>query len=58
MIMKKTYIKPATLLTKVGMDKMILTVSDPNVTLNSGGSVNAANVESRRGGLWDEDEDE
>ena len=55
--MKKIYIKPSTLLTKVGVRHMIC-ASDPNVTINQEGSIDAGKVESRRGfSIWDDEEE-
>ena len=55
--MKKTYIQPATNVTVVAMQQMICGSNDPTATINPNGSVNAADVESRRGGFWDDDEE-
>jgi hypothetical protein len=57
--MKKTYMKPSTLLTAVGMHKMIC-VSDPKVGINREVSVDANSIESRRGNksVWDDEDEE
>jgi hypothetical protein len=56
-IMKKTYMKPSTLTTKVGVHLML--VGSPDVTINKNSSVNAANVDSRRSNdLWDDEEED
>ena len=57
--MKKTYMKPDTLLIKVRMDKMIAD-SAPTAGIDNSDSksIGANSVESRRGGLWDDDDDE
>ena len=56
--MKKTYINPTMTVVKV-KTRSLLTVSDPNVRISTTGSVNAAEVGSRRGySIWDEDEEE
>jgi hypothetical protein len=55
-IMKKTYMQPAILLTKVAAQQMICT-SNPDVTIKQNESVDAGSVESRRGGsFWDDEE--
>ena len=54
--MKKTYMKPCTLLTIVGVHQMIC-VSDPVLGIDHSGNVDADKVESRRGGLWDDEEE-
>ena len=56
--MKKTYMKPCILLTKVGVRHMICE-SGPNLVINKQGSVDAGNVESRRGfSIWGDDDEE
>ena len=56
--MKKTYRKPSTLLTYIGVHRMVCE-SIPGVTINPNRSVNATEVESRRGGsIWDDEEDD
>ena len=55
--MKKTYIQPAILLTKVAMQQMICGSNDPTATINPNGSVDADKVESRGSGFWDDDEE-
>ena len=56
--MKKTYTKPSTLMTKVGVQKMICG-SNPQVGINRSGSIDADKVDSRRSNdLWDDDEEE
>jgi hypothetical protein len=57
--MKKTYMKPATLLTAVSVHKMIC-VSTPHVTVSTTGEVEADEVESRRrsNSVWDDEEDD
>lgn len=54
--MKKTYIQPATLITRLAIQKMIC-LSDPAAVINTSGSVSADKIESRRYSLWDEDEE-
>ena len=56
--MKKTYMKPSILLKNVGVRHMICE-SQPRVGINQGGSVNANEVESRRGfSIWGDDDEE
>lgn len=56
--MKKTYMKPALQMEQMD-DQNIICASDPNVGINTGGSVDAGSVESRRlDNVWDEDEEE
>lgn len=55
--MKKTYIQPATKVTLLAVQQMIC-VSGPNASINTSDSVDAANVESRRGSdFWDDEEE-
>lgn len=55
--MKKTYIQPATKVTLLAVQQMICT-SQPNASINTSGSVDAVNVESRRGSdFWDDEEE-
>ena len=55
--MKKIYIKPCTLLTKVGVRHMIC-ASDPKLSIDREGSIDAGKVESRRGfSIWDDEEE-
>ena len=49
--MKKTYISPASEVEKVGGAQMM--AASPGVTLNSGGSVDAASVDVREDKGWD-----
>ena len=49
--MKKTYISPASKVVRVGVAQMMAT--SPGVTINSGGSVDAANVEVHEDNGWD-----
>ena len=49
--MKKTYISPASKVVKVGVAQIM--AASPGVTMNSGGSVNAANVEVHENNGWD-----
>ena len=51
--MKKNYMRPESTVMKIEMASMIA-VSDPNVTVNSSESVNAANVDSREFDDWDD----
>ena len=56
--MKKTYMKPSTQLITLDT-KLLLNASNPSVSINNGGSVDAGSVESRRShSIWDDDEDE
>ena len=49
--MKKTYISPVSKVVRVGVAQMMAT--SPGVTINSGGSVDAANVEVHEDNGWD-----
>lgn len=56
--MKKIYIKPCTLLTKVGVRHMIC-ASEPDMVINPDGHVDAGDVESRRRfSIWGDDDEE
>ena len=50
--MKKNYMRPESTVMKIEMASMIAT--SPNVTVNSSGSVNANEVESREFDDWDD----
>ena len=50
--MKKTYISPVSKVVRVGVAQMMAT-SSPGVTINSGGSVNANEVDVRENNGWD-----
>ena len=50
--MKKTYISPASKVVRVGVAQM-MAASSPGVTMNSGGSVNANEVEVHEDNGWD-----
>ena len=54
--MKKTYMKPSIVLTHIGVHRMICD-SEPRLTIQRNGSVDAGSVESRRGDFWDDDEE-
>ena len=54
--MKKIYIKPSILLTKMAFQQMICE-SQPGVGISSSGSVDAGKVESRSG-FWDDDDED
>lgn len=49
--MKKTYISPVSKVVRVGVAQMMAT--SPGVTINSGDSVDAANVEVHEDNGWD-----
>ena len=49
--MKKTYISPASKVVKVGVAQIM--AASPGVTINSGDSVDAANVEVHEDNGWD-----
>ena len=49
--MKKTYINPVSKVVRVGVAQMMAT--SPGVTMNSGGSVNANEVDVREDNGWD-----
>ena len=49
--MKKTYISPVSKVVRVGVAQMMAT--SPGVTLNSGGSVDAASVDVHEDNGWD-----
>lgn len=49
--MKKTYISPASKVVKVGVAQIM--AASPGVTMNSGGSVNANEVEVHEDKGWD-----
>ena len=49
--MKKTYISPASKVVRVGVAQIMAT--SPGVTMNSGGSVNANEVDVREDNGWD-----
>ena len=49
--MKKTYISPASKVVKVGVAQIM--AASPGVTMNSGGSVNANEVDVRENNGWD-----
>jgi len=56
--MKKTYMQPATLLTKVAVHRMICQSNNPNVKINKSGSVDAGDVGSRgSSSFWDDDDE-
>lgn len=58
--MKKTYIKPATMIVAIEIKNTLLTGSDPeSQTLSvDGGSIDNGNeIGARRRSLWDDDED-
>ena len=57
--MKKTYMKPESIVCKIHTRSTILTpASDPVLRIDRSDSVDAGNVESRCGGsLWDDDEE-
>ena len=56
--MKKTYMKPESIVCKIHTRSTILTPASPGVGINRSGSVDAGSVESRCGGsLWDDDEE-
>ena len=57
--MKNIYQKPESKIINIHMRATILNTSDPYVTVNSKASIEAANVESRRGGysIWDDEEE-
>ena len=50
--MKKTYISPVSKVVRVGVAQM-MAASSPGVTMNSGGSVNANEVDVREDNGWD-----
>ena len=50
--MKKTYINPVSKVVRVGVAQM-MAISSPGVTINSGGSVNANEVDVRENNGWD-----
>ena len=49
--MKKTYISPASKVVKVGVAQIM--AASPGVTMNSGGIVNANEVDVREDNGWD-----
>ena len=49
--MKKTYNSPISKVVRVGVAQMMAT--SPGVTINSGGSVDAASVDVRENNGWD-----
>ena len=49
--MKKTYISPASKVVRVGVAQIM--AASPGVTLNSGGSVDAASVDVHEDNGWD-----
>ena len=49
--MKKNYIQPATTVVAVAY-ALLLGASNPNVTVNTSGSVNAAEVDTKESGNW------
>ena len=49
--MKKTYISPVSKVVRVGVAQIM--AASPGVTMNSGGSVDAANVDVREDNGWD-----
>ncbi len=51
--MKKTYQIPTTKVVKVELQKMIAA----SETIGVGGSYSGGSIESRRGDVWDEDEE-
>ena len=46
--MKKTYMKPSILLTKVGMRHMICNSPQPQIIINRNESIDAGSIDSRR----------
>ena len=57
--MKKTYMKPESIVCKIHTRSTILTPASPGVGINRIDSVEAGSVESRRGSsIWDDDEEE
>ena len=56
--MKKTYISPDMNVITIEQHLMADPTSAPGVGINSSGSVDAGSVESRRGGLWDDDDED
>ena len=57
--MKKTYLQPETTKVKIVMDKSLLTISDPNATINDNGSVEAQDIDSNISNfsVWKDDEE-
>lgn len=51
--MKKNYMRPESMVVKIEVSKLVM-VSDPDLKVNSGSSVDAANVESREFDDWDD----
>ena len=49
----KRYIKPDTKTVNIRANRKMMAVSDPDVFINTLGSVDAADVESRQDNAWD-----
>ena len=49
----KQYIKPDTKTVNIRANRKMMVVSDPDVVINTLGSVDAADVESRQDNAWD-----
>ena len=57
--MKKIYSIPAITVVEITLNQQMLAGSDPNVEIDMEGSVEAANVDSRRrSSLWDDEEED